>query len=181
MVSCQDTPVSLQYVATRDGNNREKMKVLESQNSVLTNYEVYQHLLEHQNRHKGRHRRGPGNLNTLVTEVINYLRTPPSPISKEGKSGDCDPSVISRLFEKLAAANLNQDLAKGEILMIVNLRPSSNAVLSTIIEDMEDRFSEEEQSTILDIIAEVLGRPILSEAEPDVQHRDSTRVIESGA
>jgi len=65
--------------------------------------------------------------------------------------------VVLRLLERLDAANLNQDLAKGEVLMILNLRPSSNAVLNTVIEDMEERFSEDEQNAILDIIAEVLG------------------------
>ena len=47
--------------------------------------------------------------------------------------------------------------------MILNLRPSSNAVLSAVIEDMEERFSEDEQNAILAIIGEVLG------------HDDSTR------
>lgn len=65
--------------------------------------------------------------------------------------------MVLRLLERLDAANLNQDLAKGEVLMILNLRPSSNAVLNTVIEDMEERFSEDEQNAILDIIAEVLG------------------------
>ena len=44
------------------------------------------------------------------------------------------------------------------MLSILNLRPSSSALLSTAIEDMEERFTEEEQQKIVDIIAEVLGR-----------------------
>lgn len=66
--------------------------------------------------------------------------------------------MVLRLLERLGDANLNQDLVKGEVLMILNLRPGSTAVLSTIVEDMEERFSEDEQVAILDIIAEVLGR-----------------------
>lgn len=65
---------------------------------------------------------------------------------------------MTRLLEGLANANLNQDLAKGEVLMILNLRPSSVAVLSTVIEDMEERFSDEEQAAILEVITHVLGR-----------------------
>ena len=42
--------------------------------------------------------------------------------------------------------------------MILNLRPSSIAVLSTVIEDMEERFSDDEQAAILEVIAQVLGR-----------------------
>jgi hypothetical protein len=45
------------------------MKILESQNSVLSNYEVYQHIVDYQSNLKARNRRGPGNHATLVKEV----------------------------------------------------------------------------------------------------------------
>jgi len=45
------------------------MKILESQNAVLSNYEVYQHLVDHQKTTKSQQRRGPGNLATLIKEV----------------------------------------------------------------------------------------------------------------
>ncbi len=44
------------------------------------------------------------------------------------------------------------------MLAILNLRPSSTALLSTAIEDMEDRFTEDEQNKMVEIIGEVLGR-----------------------
>lgn len=130
------------------------MKVLEAQNSVVSNHEVYHHLVSRQSRRKANNQRG---LATIVNEVLKYLRTPPNPFPSHGQSRNYDNSVVLRLLERLDAANLNQDLAKGEVLMILNLRPSSNAVLNTVIEDMEERFSEDEQNAILDIIAEVLG------------------------
>lgn len=45
------------------------MKILESQNAVLSNYEVYQHLTDRERMLKEKKRRGPGNLATLVKEV----------------------------------------------------------------------------------------------------------------
>jgi hypothetical protein len=46
------------------------MKILESQNAVLTNYEVYQHLVEQRRKFSQRgKRKTPGNLATLVKEV----------------------------------------------------------------------------------------------------------------
>ncbi|KAJ9144846.1 hypothetical protein NKR19_g6273 [Coniochaeta hoffmannii] len=134
------------------------MKILESQNAVLSNYEVYQHLIDHQKTLKQKQRRGPGNLATLIKEVLAYLQTPPSPLAKQEQTHQYDANVVTRLLEGLANANLNQDLAKGEVLMILNLRPSSIAVLSTVIEDMEERFSDDEQAAILEVIAQVLGR-----------------------
>ena len=49
-----------------------KMKILEAQNAVLSNYEVYEFLVERQERlskQKQHRRRGPGNLETLIHEV----------------------------------------------------------------------------------------------------------------
>lgn len=45
------------------------MKILEAQNAVLTNYEVYKHLTEQRERYAQDKRRGPPNLETVVREV----------------------------------------------------------------------------------------------------------------
>lgn len=45
------------------------MKVIESQSAVLSNYEVYQHLVDQRDRYKKTKRRGPPNLETVVREV----------------------------------------------------------------------------------------------------------------
>lgn len=42
--------------------------------------------------------------------------------------------------------------------MILNIRPTNVAVLNVIIENMEDRFSAEQQQEILDIVVEILGQ-----------------------
>jgi hypothetical protein len=44
--------------------------------------------------------------------------------------------------------------------MIMNLRPTKPENLNTIIEEMEDRFpNDEQQLKIVTLIAEVLGKP----------------------
>jgi hypothetical protein len=43
--------------------------------------------------------------------------------------------------------------------MIMNLRPTKPENLNTIVEEMESRFTDEEQNNIVQVIAEVLGRP----------------------
>lgn len=47
------------------------MKILESQSAILTNFEVYTHLVNQKAKHdkKGQRRRRPGNLETIVKEV----------------------------------------------------------------------------------------------------------------
>lgn len=55
--------------------------------------------------------------------------------------------------------------------MILNVRPATVPALNTILEDMEDRYTEEEQETMVNIISEVLGRfeePAQAEEGEDV-------------
>ncbi|KAL0941020.1 DNA-directed RNA polymerase III subunit rpc9 [Colletotrichum truncatum] len=130
------------------------MKILEAQTAVLTNYEVYQHLTERklgQGQKKRGERRGPGNLETLAKELVQYLRTPPNPLCQDPIT--YHPNCITQLLEKLRP----YDLAKGEVVMILNLRPASVAALNTVIEEMTERFDDAQQEEIVNIIAEVLG------------------------
>ncbi|AEO61682.1 hypothetical protein MYCTH_2070655 [Thermothelomyces thermophilus ATCC 42464] len=140
------------------------MKVLESQNALLSNYEVYQHILDQRQRNKAQNRRVPANAHQIMTEVMTYLTTKPSPLEKQQETRAYSAAAINRLFEKLREANLPSELTKSELLSILNQRPSSTALLSTAIEDMEERFSDEDQNRIVDIIAEVLGRDEPEEA-----------------
>lgn len=45
------------------------MKILESQSAVLSNYEVYQHVVDLKKRNKKTRHRGPGNYETVLREV----------------------------------------------------------------------------------------------------------------
>ncbi|KAK0706451.1 RNA polymerase Rpb4-domain-containing protein [Lasiosphaeria miniovina] len=159
------------------------MKILETQNGLLSNYEVYQHIVNQQTRNKAQKRRVPGNVATLMTEVVTYLREKPGPLERQEETHAYSPSSVSQLLEKLRDANLRSELAKGEVLSILNLRPTSSALLSTAIEDMEERFSEDEQNKIVEIIIEVLGRDepaALDERDGDEQDGDTMQSIENG-
>ncbi|KAM7208608.1 RNA polymerase II [Naviculisporaceae sp. PSN 640] len=148
------------------------MRIIESNNALLSNYEVYQHLVDQQKANKRARRKVPGNLETLRTEVITYLREKPGPLANQETTHAYGPKSFQTLLEKIREANF--ELSKGEVLQIVNLRPSSNAALSAIVELLEDRFDEEQQNKLLEIIAEVLGRD-----EP-AEDPDAMETIENG-
>ncbi|KAH7183039.1 RNA polymerase Rpb4-domain-containing protein [Fusarium flagelliforme] len=137
------------------------MKILEAQSAVLTNYEVYQHVTEQRERYKNAKRRGPPNLETVVRELLQYLRTNPGPLSQEPLP--YTEGCISKLLERLRPYNL----AKGEVVMIINLRPASVAALNTVVEDMSERFDEEQQEAMVNVIAEVLGQFPASEEDAE--------------
>lgn len=50
------------------------------------------------------------------------------------------------------------ELSKGEIVMLLNLRPAAVAALNTIIEDMPDRFTDNQQEELITIITDILGQ-----------------------
>lgn len=45
------------------------MKILESQNALLSNYEVYQHITDQRKRNTAQNRRVPGPVHHVMTEV----------------------------------------------------------------------------------------------------------------
>jgi len=49
------------------------------------------------------------------------------------------------------------NLTKSEVLMIFNLRPGDAMALDVIVEEADDRFTEEEQEEILAAVGDVLG------------------------
>lgn len=65
-----------------------------------------------------------------------------------------DDNSISSLLQRLRP----YDITKGEMIMILNLRPTNPVALNTVIEDMEDRFDQAAQEDIAAGIAEVLGQ-----------------------
>ncbi|KAK3397293.1 RNA polymerase Rpb4-domain-containing protein [Sordaria brevicollis] len=133
------------------------MKILEGQSNLVSNYEVYEHILEQQKKNRSKNRRVPPNQFTLTKDLLTYLRTKPGPLATQDKTQQYSAETLHELFRKLREANLQSDLSKGEMLMIINLRPTNVAVLSTVVEDMLERFTEDEQQKIIDIIVETLG------------------------
>ncbi|KAG6024179.1 hypothetical protein E4U41_001836 [Claviceps citrina] len=176
------------------------MKILEAQSAVLSNYEVYQHLSDQRHHYKQNKRRGPPNLETVVREVwyrregvfgssqiaidsyrltvplqlLQYLRTEPGPLSQQPPT--YTPDCIAQLLEKLRP----YDLSKGEVVMMLNLRPASVAALNTIIEDMPERFSDEQQEDMVNSVAQVLGQFEVAEAPEENGDADQNGDMDMG-
>lgn len=74
-----------------------------------------------------------------------------NPLSQ--KPSTYKPAAIPALMERLRPYGLS----KGELVMVLNLRPASVPALNTVVEDMEERFPYEQQEEIVGVIAEVLG------------------------
>ena len=62
-----------------------------------------------------------------------------------------------RLKSYLHTSQYEAGLYKHEVLMIVNLRPSDLGMFDYIVEECDERFTEEQQQEILAIVEDVLG------------------------
>lgn len=89
-----------------------------------------------------------------ILQLLEYFNEAPSPLA-------CTPlpyndDTIRTLLKELR----HLEITKGEAIMMINLRPTKLENLSTIIEEMDNRFpGDEMQQEILEIITRVLGRP----------------------
>ncbi|KAK3989777.1 RNA polymerase Rpb4-domain-containing protein [Cladorrhinum sp. PSN332] len=157
------------------------MKVLESQVAIISNFEVYQQIFDIRAQYKAWNKVNskklplPENLFNLQTEILDYLKTKPSPLREQDQKRHYNEDVYLQLLEKLLEENLRQKLTKGEAICIFNIRPSSTATLNGIIEDMSNRFSEEEQNRIVEIVAEVLGHD-----DPEVEGEEEAEGDDAG-
>jgi len=133
------------------------MKILEAQSAQLTNYEVYTHLTElkrRSNERKGNRAMGrpPGNLETIVKEILDYFDQAPSPLAS--KPFPYNENTVKSLLIRLREFRFS----KSELIMIMNLRPANAGNLNTIVEELEGRFDDEQQMAIVEAISEVLGK-----------------------
>ncbi|TVY54055.1 DNA-directed RNA polymerase III subunit rpc9 [Lachnellula suecica] len=169
------------------------MKIIEAQSATLTNYEVFKHLQDQGDRYeaikqfeiKDKKSKGekpeqnvikrPGNLWTLRKELMDYFKEPPSPLAYDKLPYNDD--TITNLLKELRS----WEITKGEVIMMLNLRPTKLENLNTIIQEMEERFTEEEQNAILAAIVKVLGRPdgeFEREKMEENAHADKVRDME---
>lgn len=79
------------------------------------------------------------------------MRSEQSPLGE--KPCPYTPESIAQLLTRLQ----DYELSKGELLMVLNIRPTSVAALTVVVEDIMERFTEEQHQDMLEGIREVLG------------------------
>lgn len=135
------------------------MEVLNEKAAMLSNYEVYQLLLETEMQNKGgktkmKQPKHLVNLSTICYEARKHLEKTPC------KSQS--PEIIEDFLKAMEPFNLT----RGEKLQLLNLRPTTPVEIQLIIEDSEERLkTDQEIEQLLDIIASKL---------PDSDIRDET-------
>uniref|UniRef100_A0A182R3I6 DNA-directed RNA polymerase III subunit RPC9 n=1 Tax=Anopheles funestus TaxID=62324 RepID=A0A182R3I6_ANOFN len=121
------------------------MEIINPNAAILTNYEVMAALKDMKNSKK---KYGLRNLATITYETVQYLEDTP-----------CKDQTSAGIVEFLQAMK-EFNLTKNECLMMVNDPPSSPLHIQLMIEDSDERLTEEQVSRILEHAAKL--RPVAS-------------------
>ncbi|BGP16992.1 hypothetical protein JCM10213_007438 [Rhodosporidiobolus nylandii] len=102
----------------------------------------------------------PQDLHTVTFEALRYLEDSVQPMRRQTTES------VSKLLDELEEL----DLTKAERLQLVNLAPASIVELHVCIEEITDRFSDEQQEQLLATIRSHLSS---EEADETAERRDA--------
>ena len=124
------------------------MEVLDAQEAVLCNNEVLTFLQEQRaqfaQRKPGGAMGGGGSVATLMLETLSALESTPAK--------DQDPESVKTFMAEVESFNLTQ----LERLMLLNQCPQTDVEIHLLVEESEERLSEEQIQQLLQIIRRVL-------------------------
>lgn len=122
--------------------NRFIMEVINDNSAMLSNYEVYNLLQDIQTGKNGQQKpnKFQNNLATISYSTLKFLEK----TSAKHQSAD----VIANFMHEIEAFNLT----KAEKLHLLNQRPTSAVEIQLLIEESEERMTEQQIGQILDIV-----------------------------
>ena len=126
------------------------MEVVNENGALLSNSEVYQLLTDIQQGKNGQKKpsKHTNHLATISYSTLKYLERTPCK--------DQTPDTVHKFLQALAPYNLK----RAEKLQLLNNRPSSAVEIQLLIEESEERLSEQQIEELLQLIAEMLpGEP----------------------
>lgn len=124
------------------------MEVVQTPQLLLSNFEVY-NLLREEDKLVTRNKK-PSQKATIAYETEQYLKS-----FSPSSTSSYTPVIVTQFL----TAFKRYRLTKAEKLQILNHRPASLVELQLLIEESEERFSEEVMNEMIAIIADIILEP----------------------
>uniref|UniRef100_G3MKV8 DNA-directed RNA polymerase III subunit RPC9 n=2 Tax=Amblyomma TaxID=6942 RepID=G3MKV8_AMBMU len=144
------------------------MKIIKESTAFLSNYEVLKLLKELQSDKKSsggggsKAARTVPNLATVSYETITYLEQTACARQTDERIEDFLQQISALPFK----------LTKIEKLQLINHRPTTAVEIQLLIEESEERLSEDDVQTILDLVERTLPPAVEEEAENEADDAD---------
>lgn len=125
------------------------MEVVEACSSLLSNREVLD-LLTNKIISKKQ-----TNLATILYETISYLESSPA--------ANCSLTNMATFLELIKERKYN--LSKMEKIQIVNLQPQNETELHLIVDNIEEKLTDQQRNDLLELIQTTLNKPHIKQEE----------------
>lgn len=136
------------------------MKIIKARDGMLTNAEVLWRVNEiKQQQLTSELGASPDNLEIVISELQVHLQQRPAGNDKSPQSAE----NISQFMTALRSSGIF--LEKAEVLQIINSAPSSLPVLYTLVEECEERFTDQQSEHLLELCSQYLGYEPSAEVE----------------
>ena len=152
------------------------MEIINARAATLTNYEVLRFLKEQRESikpTKGKKEKGSKKMNksllTVTLETLSWLEDSPAGVQEEHHVKEFAQQLSEMCQESKDDCGRSLQLSKQEVIHLINHRPGSAVEIQLLLENSEERFTEEQVEKLIEIVEECLPAPAVEEEDEDLE------------